>query len=232
MGILSEQLAKQQYPDWSSFFEKEQAKPYFPALDQFVTARCAAGPIYPPPADIFNAFAIPPDKIRVVILGQDPYHERGEAMGLSFSVREGVKAPPTLRNINKELADDLGVQNHSTDFTPWVQNGVFLLNTVLTVDDGHAFSHAGQGWELFVDAALRFLCTASDAPLATVLWGAAARSYAPLFTQCAAARPLLIVESAHPSPLSAYRGFFGSKPFSRIDAFLRANGCPAIPWQL
>ena len=232
MGILADQLAQNQYDGWQRFFALETDMPYFRELDTFVTAQCAAGTVYPPAPDIFNAFRLPADRVRAVILGQDPYHEEGEAMGLSFSVRNGSKMPPSLRNIQKELAEDLEVESHGTDLTPWAEDGVFLLNAVLTVNAGQAFSHAGHGWEQFVEDALRYLCASSDTPLAVVLWGAAAKKSKPLFERCAAGRPLLILESAHPSPLSSYRGFFGSKPFSKINHFLAANGSAPICWQV
>lgn len=231
MGFLAEQLVRHTPAGWEAFFATEAALPYFSKLDDFVTARAAAGPVYPPVSAVFAAFAVPPTDIRAVILGQDPYHEEGQAMGLAFSVRTGVKCPPSLRNIRQELECDLGLAATGTDLTPWANQGVFLLNAVLTVDAGQAFSHAGQGWETFVDHALRYLCTVADTPLAVVLWGAAARKNKALFTACCRHRPLLVVESAHPSPLSAYRGFFGSRPFGQINNFLAAHGSAAIDWR-
>ena len=232
MGLLTDTLAARRCPGWEDFLAREAALHYFAALDAFVTARSRQSAVYPPPEDLFNAFSVPPAQIRVVILGQDPYHEPGQAMGLAFSVRQGVPAPPTLRNIRRELADDQGVAVAGTDLTPWAAQGVFLLNAVLTVDAGRAFSHAGQGWEPFVDHTLRFVCAAGRSPLAAVLWGAAARKNKALFTECCAHRPLLVVESAHPSPLSAYRGFFGSRPFGRVNAFLAEQGAAPVNWQL
>ena len=168
-----------------------------------------------------------------MILGQDPYHEPGQAMGLAFSVPEGCKAPPSLRNIFKELASVYGEGCAvSTDLTPWAAQGVLLLNTVLTVEQGAAFAHAKHGWETFTRAALEYALACADTPVAAVLWGKPAQQYAPIFTAAAAHRPVLVLESAHPSPLSAYRGFFGSDPFGKINDFLQDNGQPEIRWQV
>ncbi|MDD4851542.1 MAG: uracil-DNA glycosylase [Gemmiger sp.] len=233
MGVLASQLAHNRYPGWEPFFEAEQAKPYFARLDEFVTARYAGAVVYPPPQQIFAAFATPPAAVRAVILGQDPYHEEGQAMGLAFSVQAGVKAPPSLRNILKELESDTGTPaGGQTDLTPWAKNGVFLLNAVLTVEQGAALAHTRHGWEEFVAAALSYLCAAADTPLAVVLWGAFAQRNKPLFVAGCQGRPLLVVESAHPSPLSAYRGFFGSRPFSQINHFLAQHGSPPLDWRL
>ena len=168
--------------------------------------------------------------MKVVILGQDPYHEPGQAMGLSFSVPDACKAPPSLRNIFKELESETGTQRAHNDLTPWAQQGVLLLNTVLTVEQGRAFAHAKQGWETFTNAALEYAVQQSVAPLAAVLWGKPAQKYAPVFAAVQHRRPVLVLESAHPSPLSAYRGFFGSAPFGKINAFLQQHGEAAIDW--
>ena len=191
--------------------------------------------IYPAQDDILNALAYTPaDQVKVVILGQDPYHGPNQAMGLSFSVpATQTKLPPSLRNIFKELESEFGPGCAAhTDLTPWAQQGVLLLNTVLTVEQGAANAHAGHGWETFTRAALEYAAAASTAPLAAVLWGKPAQKYAAIFEKAAARRPVLVLESAHPSPLSAYRGFFGSAPFGKVNAFLENNGVSKIDWYL
>ena len=206
-------------------------------------AEAAARPVYPPRADWFAAFRLtPPEAVRVVILGQDPYHGAGQAMGLAFSVRAGTALPPSLRNMYRELEADLGCPAPPDgDLTPWADQGVLLLNTVLTVEAGKANSHKNLGWQAFTDEVLAALSRLPQ-PVAFVLWGAPAQK---AFRQAAGNRqqatvncqlsivnssPRLLLEAPHPSPLSAYRGFFGSRPFSQINAFLRANGQPEIRW--
>ena len=231
--LLTEQAARLQGGDWTPFFAAECAKPYFAALDAFVTEAAAHPTVYPAAENIFAAFAAcPAAGIRAVILGQDPYHEPGQAMGLSFSVPDACKAPPSLRNIFKELESETGTQRAHNDLTPWAQQGVLLLNTVLTVEQGAAFAHAGRGWETFTRAALDYAAAQGTGPLAAVLWGKPAQKYAPIFTGAAARRPVLVLESAHPSPLSAYRGFFGSAPFGKVNEFLKNNGAAEIDWRL
>ena len=191
--------------------------------------------IYPAQDDILNALAYTPaDQVKVVILGQDPYHGPNQAMGLSFSVpATQTKLPPSLRNIFKELESEFGPGCAAhTDLTPWARQGVLLLNTVLTVEQGAANAHAGRGWETFTRAALEYAAAHGTAPLAAVLWGKPAQKYAPIFNRAAAHRPVLVLESAHPSPLSAYRGFFGSAPFGKVNAFLKNNGAAEIDWRL
>ena len=191
--------------------------------------------IYPAQDDILNALAYTPaDQVKVVILGQDPYHGPNQAMGLSFSVpATQTKLPPSLRNIFKELEAELGPGCAAhTDLTLWARQGVLLLNTVLTVEQGAANAHAGRGWEMFTRAALEYAAAHGTAPLAAVLWGKPAQKYAPIFNRAAAHRPVLVLESAHPSPLSAYRGFFGSAPFGKVNAFLKNNGAAEIDWRL
>ena len=218
--LLTTELDKLSGTDWQPFFAQERAKPYFAELDAFVTAAAAEKTVYPA-------------AVRVVILGQDPYHEPGQAMGLSFSVPDGCKAPPSLRNIFKELEAELGPGCAAhTDLTLWARQGVLLLNTVLTVEQGAANAHAGRGWETFTRAALEYAAAHGTAPLAAVLWGKPAQKYAPIFNRAAAHRPVLVLESAHPSPLSAYRGFFGSAPFGKVNAFLKNNGAAEIDWRL
>lgn len=230
--LLTTELDKLSSTDWQPFFAQEREKPYFAELDAFVTAAAAERTVYPAPGNIFAAFrACPAAAVRAVILGQDPYHEPGQAMGLSFSVPDGCKAPPSLRNIFKELDTELGPGSAAhTDLTPWARQGVLLLNTVLTVEHGCAFAHAKQGWETFTKAALEYAVQQSVAPLAAVLWGKPAQKYAPVFAAVQHCRPVLVLESAHPSPLSAYRGFFGSAPFGKINAFLQQHGEAAIDW--
>ena len=232
--LLTQQLDALPAGGWQPFFDAQRAQPYFAELDAFVTAAAERTTVYPAPENIFAAFrACAPDKVRAVILGQDPYHEPGQAMGLAFSVPEGCKAPPSLRNIFKELASVYGEGCAvSTDLTPWAAQGVLLLNTVLTVEQGAAFAHAKHGWETFTRAALEYALACADTPVAAVLWGKPAQQYAPIFTAAAAHRPVLVLESAHPSPLSAYRGFFGSDPFGKINDFLQDNGQPQICWQV
>lgn len=231
--LLTEQAAQLQGGDWAPFFAAECAKPYFAALDAFVTEAAAHTTVYPAAENIFAAFAAcPAAGIRAVILGQDPYHEPGQAMGLSFSVPDACKTPPSLRNIFKELENETGTQRAHNDLTPWAQQGVLLLNTVLTVEQGAANAHAGHGWETFTRAALDYAAAQGTGPLAAVLWGKPAQKYAPIFTGAAARRPVLVLESAHPSPLSAYRGFFGSAPFGKVNEFLKNNDAAEIDWCL
>ena len=203
-------------------------------LDAFVRAVEAEKTVYAARENIFAAFrACPASAVRVVIMGQDPNQEPGQAMGLSFSVPDGCKAPPGLRNIFKELESEFGSGCAAhTDLTPWAQQGVLLLNTVLTVEQGAANAHASHGWETFTRAALEYAAAAGTAPLAAVLWGKPAQKYAAIFAKAAARRPVLVLESAHPSPLSAYRGFFGSAPFGKVNAFLENNGVSKIDWYL
>ena len=232
--LLTQQLDALAGCGWAPFFDAERTKPYFAELDAFVTAAAAEKIVYPAPQNIFAAFrACPPGNVRAVILGQDPYHEPGQAMGLAFSVPEGCKAPPSLKNIFKELESEYGPGcTARTDLTPWAEQGVLLLNTVLTVEQGAAFAHAGHGWETFTRAALEYAARCGTGPLAAVLWGKPAQKYAPVFAAAAACRPVLVLESAHPSPLSAYRGFFGSAPFEKVNVFLRQNGAAEIDWKL
>ena len=218
---------------WAALLAEELEQPYFAALCRAVTARRAAGPVYPPEADVFSAFALtPPEQVRCVILGQDPYHEPEQAHGLAFSVRPGVPLPRSLRNIYKEREADLGLPPAQTGcLIPWARAGVLLINTVLTVDAGQANSHAKFGWQTFTDAVFRILWQLPQ-PVAFVLWGKQAQVKLERAIDAPAGGPRLIHTSAHPSPLSAKRGFFGSRPFSQVDAFLRENGAPPIGWVL
>ena len=187
--------------------------------------------VYPPRDELFTAFELTaPQDVRVVILGQDPYHEPGQAHGLAFSVKEGVKLPPSLRNIFTELQNDLGVPAPNCgDLTPWAEQGVLLLNAALTVEAGQAASHKDLGWQDFTDCVVASLSRLPQ-PVAFVLWGAYAQKKAAV--AAASAYPRLVLQAPHPSPLSAYRGFFGSRPFSKIDRFLLENGENPINWRL
>ena len=216
---------------WQALLQEEFEKPYWRTLAERVDAAYAASTVYPPREELFAAFRMtPPEAVRVVILGQDPYHEPGQANGLAFSVAPGVKLPPSLQNIFKELQADLQVPPPSSgDLTPWARQGVLLLNTVLTVARGQANSHRDFGWQCFTDAVIDAM-QASPQPMAFVLWGAQAQKKAAAITKAAA--PRLILKAPHPSPLSVYRGFYGSRPFSKINAFLQQHGQAPIDWQL
>lgn len=217
-------------PDsWLDTLGPEFAKPYYRELQQFVASERSKGSVFPPADDVFNALNLTPlDQVRVLILGQDPYHDDGQAHGLCFSVRPGVTPPPSLKNIFRELRDDLGcsVPNHGC-LEAWAKQGVLLLNTVLTVRAHEAASHQKKGWESFTDAVIRAVNQSAER-VAFVLWGAHAQKKVDLLDE---ARHL-VVKSAHPSPLSAKNGFFGSRPFSKINAFLCKHGISEIEWQL
>lgn len=217
-------------PAWRALLREETEKPYWSALSKRVDEAYDAGEVFPPRSKLFSAFELtPPERVRVVILGQDPYHEPGQAMGLAFSVPQGERLPPSLRNIFTELHTDLGLpQPSGGDLTPWAERGVLLLNTVLTVGRGAANSHAAWGWQRFTDAVLAAMA-ALPQPVAFVLWGSQAQKKRPLLQSAA---PRLVLCAPHPSPLSSYRGFFGSRPFSKINAFLEASGSRAIDWRL
>lgn len=215
--------------DWAELLQEEQTRLHN-ILQRVETARQTAA-VYPPVERTFFALtATPPKAVRAVILGQDPYHEPGQAMGLAFSVEKGVKLPPSLRNIYRELEDDLGIPapKHG-DLTAWAERGVLLLNTVLTVEQGRANSHSTWGWQAFTDAVI----TATNRlpqPIAFILWGSQAQKKAALIRDAAGPRKLLC--APHPSPLSSYRGFFGSKPFSQTNAFLTKHGQSPINWHI
>lgn len=214
---------------WQAILSSETRKPSWAALEAFVEEERRAKTIYPPPDEVFAALETTPyERVRVLLLGQDPYHRPGQAHGLSFSVRPGVPPPPSLVNLFKELESDLGCRRPNNGYlVPWAEQGVLLLNAVLTVEEGRPNSHQGKGWETFTDTVLRAVAAKPD-PVVFVFWGGYARRKVPLVDT---ARHV-IVESAHPSPLSARSGFFGSRPFSRINAHLRAAGRPKIDWQL
>jgi len=212
---------------WSSRLVSEFEKPYFHQLVEFVRNEYAAGPCFPPGKLIFNAFAQTPfDQVKVVILGQDPYHDIGQAHGLCFSVQEGVAFPPSLRNIFQEVQSETGTPvPQNGDLTRWAQQGVFLLNTCLTVRAHQAFSHSGKGWEMFTDAVIHLLSTKCE-HLVFLLWGAPAGRKSALIDESRH----LVLQSAHPSPLSAYRGFFGNRHFLLCNEYLISHGRKPIVW--
>ncbi len=215
--------------DWLEPLKPEFSKPYYRKLYQTVNEEYRTHQIFPPADDIFNAFALTPlHEVKVVILGQDPYHGEGQAHGLCFSVKPDVDIPPSLVNIYKELQDDCGCDIPNNGYlTKWAKQGVLLLNTVLTVRAHQANSHRGIGWEEFTDAAIRVL-NEQDRPMVFILWGRPAQMKKSMLTN----PKHLILESPHPSPLSAYRGFFGSRPFSRTNKFLKEHGMKEIDWQI
>ena len=218
-------------PAWQALLKDELQKPYWCSLEQRLGAAYESGAVYPPAQQLFAAFErTPPTCVRAVILGQDPYHEPGQANGLAFSVSRGVKLPPSLQNIYKELEADLGVPAaKSGDLTSWAQQGVLLLNTVLSVRAHAANSHKDFGWQSFTDAVIAALAELPQ-PVAFVLWGAQAQKKAALVEK--SPYPRLVLQSPHPSPLSAYRGFFGSRPFSQINAFLVSYGFSPVDWKI
>ena len=215
--------------DWLPALQEEFKKPYYRTLYQFVREEYAKTTIYPPADDIFNALHLTPlSQVKVLILGQDPYHNAGQAHGLCFSVKPEVDIPPSLENIYKELESDLGCYIPDNGYlVKWAQQGVLMLNTVLTVRAHQANSHQGQGWEQFTDAIIQAV-NAQDRPIVYLLWGKPAQSKIPMLTN----PKHLILKAPHPSPLSAYRGFFGCKHFSQANDFLKGNGIEPIDWQI
>ncbi|WP_255406350.1 uracil-DNA glycosylase [Ignatzschineria sp. F8392] len=217
-------------PQWREFIKSEMEKSYFRQIEQGIAQSIEKGVrVFPPMESIFSAFQVAPDQIKVVILGQDPYHGLGQAHGLAFSVQPGVKIPPSLRNIYQELTTDIpGFEPPQTgDLTAWSEQGVFLLNTVLTVEESRAHSHAKIGWEQFTTAVIDYLADHYQ-HLVFILWGNHAQKKGETIDR----NRHLILDAAHPSPLSAYRGFFGSKPFSKSNQYLLDKGKGAIEWQL
>ena len=215
--------------DWQQPLEVEFKKPYYKDLYKKVLEEYRSRQIFPNPDDIFNAFHLTPLKdVKVVILGQDPYHNDGQAHGLRFSVKPDVEVPPSLVNIYKELQDDLGCRIPNNGYlVKWAKQGVLMLNTVLTVRAHQANSHRGIGWEQFTDAVIRAV-DAQDRPIVFLLWGRPAQMKKSMLHN----PKHLILEAPHPSPLSAYRGFFGCKHFSQTNAFLEKNGLAPIDWQI
>ena len=215
--------------DWLEAIGEEFRKPYYKELYDFVKSEYSTTAVYPPSDDIFNALHLTALKdVKVLVLGQDPYHGANQAHGLSFSVLPGQKVPPSLRNIYQELHDDLGCYIPNNGYlTKWARQGVLMLNTVLTVRAHQANSHRGKGWEEFTDAAIRIL-SEQDRPIVFILWGSPAQKKAAMLHN----PKHLILKAPHPSPLSAFRGFFGSKPFSQTNEFLVKNGLEPIDWQI
>ena len=222
------------HPSWLEALQDEFASAYMQALKAFLVAEKAAGKrIFPRGDSWFRALDLTPlDKVRVVILGQDPYHGLGQAHGLCFSVPPGVAAPPSLVNIYKELKSDLGVTPPRHGFLEhWAKQGVLLLNSVLTVEMGRAASHRERGWERFTDAVIR-LVNARAEPVVFMLWGSYAQKKAAFVDSVDKGGPHLVLKAPHPSPLSAHSGFFGCRHFSKANAFLESRGLPAIEWAL
>ena len=218
------------HASWKSRLIREFEAPYMHALRSFLVGQFKQGKvIYPKPAEWFAALdAVPFDAVRVVIIGQDPYHGEGQAHGLSFSVRPGVARPPSLVNIFKELYADLGIPPAKTgSLVSWAHQGVLLLNSVLTVESGRPASHQGKGWEVFTDRIIERLASEKEG-LVFVLWGSYAQKKGAFIDR----KRHFVIESAHPSPLSAHRGFLGSRPFSRINKWLEEKGSSPINWAL
>jgi len=211
---------------WDRVLDDEFKSEYFKKLGIFIKSEYKSRCIYPEYERIFDAFRYTDyDKVKVVILGQDPYHGEGEAHGLSFSVREGIKMPPSLRNIFKELENDIGIKRTQTDLTDWAKQGVLLLNSIMTVVKDSPLSHKDKGWETFTDKVIKKLGKREE-PMVFILWGSYARSKKYLIENS----KHLIIECVHPSPLSANRGFFGSRPFSKVNEFLKNNSIEEIKW--
>ncbi len=214
---------------WHSLLAQEIEQPYFQVLERFVDTERQRYTVFPPEQDVFNALKLTPyENVNVLLLGQDPYHDDNQAHGLCFSVRPGIKPPPSLVNMYKELRSDVDFHIPNNGYlVPWAQQGILMLNAVLTVRAHTANSHKGHGWEVFTDAIIRRV-NAKESPVIFVLWGAYAQKKISLIDTTRHT----IVQSVHPSPLSARNGFFGSKPFSKINEVLREAGKPEIDWQL
>ena len=214
---------------WDNLLKSEYTKEYFLNLEKFVSNEYKTKTIYPKMSEIFKAFQETPyDKIKVVIIGQDPYHGENEAEGLSFSVKKGIAKPPSLMNIFTELRDDLGYKiPNNGSLEPWAKEGVLLLNSTLTVVKDTPKSHSNKGWEIFTDEVIKII-NKKTTPVVFILWGSDARSKKVLITN----KIHYIIESPHPSPLSAYRGFFGSKPFSKANNFLIKNNIEPVNWEI
>jgi uracil-DNA glycosylase len=216
-------------PSWQAVVGDELDKPYFHKLQEFLDEERRRHTVFPPKDEVFAALKLTPyEEVRVLILGQDPYHDDNQAHGLAFSVRPGIRPPPSLLNIFKELHDDLGCKVPNNGYlVPWAEQGVLLLNAVLTVRAHQANSHKNKGWEKFTDAVIRAVNDKGD-PVVFVFWGGNAQRKGKLIDT----DRHTIVQSAHPSPLSAKSGFFGSRPFSAVNQVLRAAGKPEIDWQI
>ncbi len=214
-------------PSWKAALEEEFGKPYFKELSKFVREEYVKNKIFPPPKDVFRAFDLCPfDTVKVVILGQDPYHGTGQANGLSFAVHEGIPLPPSLKNIFKEIEDDLKIKPLANgDLSRWAKQGVLLLNATLTVRASTPGSHQKKGWEEFTDAAIKALSDQRE-HLVFILWGNYAKQKGAVIDRS----KHCVIESPHPSPFSAYNGFFGSKPFSKTNVYLKKQGLVEIDW--
>ncbi|MBO5224111.1 MAG: uracil-DNA glycosylase [Clostridia bacterium] len=210
---------------WDEVLKDEYGKPYFSTLLKKVEEEYKTKVVFPPKDQVYSALkAVDYDNVKVVILGQDPYHEKGQANGMAFAVNNNIPMPPSLRNIYAEMESDLGFKPHGTTLVGWAKQGVLLLNTTLTVREGSAQSHSSYGWQEFTDAIIQ-QCSKRTKPMVFILWGSNAISKMKYIS-----KPHLVLKSAHPSPLSAYRGFFGSKPFSKANEFLKNNGQTPIDW--
>lgn len=212
--------------NWTTLFEQESKKQYYVELMDSVAKFRLKSVVYPPENEVFKAFELVEfNDVKVVIIGQDPYHQKGQAMGLSFSVRKDIKLPKSLFNIYKELFNDLGINNTDGDLTAWANQGVLLLNTLLTVEESKPLSHKNIGWEILTDRVIEELGNRID-PVVFVLWGNNAKKKKKLI------KPHhFFIESSHPSPLGAYRGFVGSKPFSKVNDYLKKRGKKPIDWR-
>lgn len=212
--------------NWANLLKDEFEKPYFKQLQSFLADEYSSHTVYPAMENIFNALnAVKYEDVKVVIIGQDPYHEPNQAHGLAFSVQDGIEIPPSLVNIYKEIESDLNIKCEQTgNLTRWAKQGVLLLNTSLTVRRGQANSHRGKGWETFTNEIIKLLSKRED-PTVFILWGSNAQSFEPEI-----AKQHLVLKAPHPSPLSAYRGFFGCKHFSKTNDFLVAHGKTPIDW--
>ena len=215
--------------DWLAPLKPEFQKEYYKKLYMAIGKEYRFHQVFPPAEDIFNAFHLTPlEKVKVVIIGQDPYHEPGQAHGLCFSVKPGIDVPPSLQNIYKELHEDVGCKIPNNGYLEkWAKQGVFMLNSVLTVRAHSAYSHQGLGWEQFTDAVINAV-NMQDRPIVYMLWGSPAQRKASMLNN----PKHLILKAPHPSPLSAYRGFFGCRHFSQCNEFLKANGVEPIDWQI
>lgn len=212
--------------EWKEVFQKVKKENDFSNLNEVLSEKYSNGSVFPPRSEIYKAFELTPfENVKVVIIGQDPYHGDNQAHGLSFSVNEGVKIPPSLNNIYKELYDDLGVTRTTGNLEDWARQGVLLLNTVLTVDAHNANSHRGLGWETFTDEVIKAV-SAYLSNVVFILWGKPAQTKEKLVDT----EKHHIIKSVHPSPLSAHRGFFGSKPFSKTNEYLKSHGRGSIDW--
>jgi len=227
--IFKKNMKKLIPKEWLKVLDKEINSAYFANLENFLKKEWKSKTIFPPKKDIFTALKLTPySEVKVLILGQDPYHDDNQAHGLAFSVQNGVKLPPSLRNIYKELESDLGIPSSpSGNLESWAKQGVLLINTVLTVRAHQANSHSGKGWETFTDAIIKELNKKRE-PVIFLLWGGNAAKKIPLIDS----KKHFIIKSPHPSPLSAYRGFFGSQPFSKINKILKDRNSKVIDWEL